>query len=188
MSDYQERDSQRGKLYKAERLVERGREFGTVEAVEAYLTRCFAQKWFRKHYPEVRYFRVHDGRRRTKAGGSGHLTISGGRCELWLPRWSRFERVVLHELAHGMTDIHEEHERVSGAWWAPHGWQYAKIFLDLVRHFMGAAAGESLRTSFRAHRVRYYPPRKGRKMTPAQRAAACERLARARQDKERRDA
>lgn len=176
---YRERDSQRSKLYRAESLAKiRGQEFPEVVDVEAYLTKCFSHRWFHRHYPEIRFFDVRDGRRRRAAGGRG----VGATCRLWLPRWARSEGVILHELAHGVADITCDYQNNDDM--APHGWQFAEIFLDLVRHFMGAAAGERLRKSFRANRVRYYPPKKGRKMTPEQRAAACERLAAARRDKE----
>ncbi len=184
---YRERDSQRAKVYRAEgKAGIKSKRFETVPEVEAYLKRCFSHKWFHNHYPEATKFRVRDGRRRRRAGGRGYTILGGGRCILTMPKWSRYELVILHELAHGLTDLARGYSRGydSGeAGWAPHGWQFCEIYLDIVRHFMGAAAGEKLRRSFREHRVRYYPPKKGRKMTPEQREAACERLADARAKK-----
>jgi putative metallohydrolase (TIGR04338 family) len=179
---YDGRDTQRAKVYRAENAAGRGKEFETVPEIEAYLTRCFSHRWFHRHYPEITEFRVRDGRRRRNAGGRGYMRVGGGVCQLTMPKWSRCELVVLHELAHGITDIVTDYRNAKGV--APHGWEFCEIFLDLVRHYMGAAAGERLRRSFRKHRVRYYPPRKGRKMTPEQREAACARLAAARAAKE----
>lgn len=167
-----ERDSQRAKLYTAERSIGRGVELPDLTDIAKYLDRSMAQQWYRRHYgADLTGYFLHDGRGCSAAAGG---LCWGRRANLTFPRWSRCERVVLHELAHSIT-----HSRY-GVEFAAHGWRFAAVFLDLVRHFMGAEAGERLRLAFRENRVRYAAPRKGRPMTPEQRSQAVERLAAAR--------
>lgn len=59
-----------------------------------------------------------------------------------------------------------------------HGREFCAIYLDVVRAMMGAAAYELLKGSFRKHKVRFTPKRV---LSPEQRAAARERLAKARE-------
>jgi putative metallohydrolase (TIGR04338 family) len=61
-----------------------------------------------------------------------------------LPRWGRSERVILHELAHHATP----------RYCAAHGPEYARTFLDLVRHFMGREVAQQLEEAFESHRVK----------------------------------
>ncbi|AXQ69237.1 hypothetical protein HOU02_gp488 [Caulobacter phage CcrBL9] len=86
-----------------------------------------------------------------------------------MPRWARCEHIVLHEVAHSLTI------RRHGYHVASHGWQYAAIYLDLVRFGMGVEAHRMLKESFKAHKVRW-TPKKTRTASPE----VLERLAKAR--------
>lgn len=144
------RDSQREKLYRAE--IEglkdfRGREFETIGEVEAYYRDLLRQVWFGRTFGRtVRAVKVYDGRGRRSACHRG--TING--CAMiCLPRWSRFEAVVLHELAHALVP--------SADCFAPHGREFAEKFLRLVRNRLGPDAECSLKAAFKKHHVKYKP-------------------------------
>ena len=88
-----------------------------------------------------------------------------------MPAWSRDEAIVLHELAHCFN------ARING--WVmvqSHGWEYCAIYLQLTLYVMGREAHDVLKAAFKANRVRFTAPRKGRKLTPEQREAAIARL------------
>jgi putative metallohydrolase (TIGR04338 family) len=80
------------------------------------------------------------------------------------------EMVLHHELAHAI--VARQCVPLQGKV-APHGWQWAQVYLALVGRFMGAEARGILRAEFKAAGVRYNPPRK---LSPEQRAALAERL------------
>jgi len=152
-----QRDTQRSKLYAAERAVpgfETDDRLETVADLEAYVSDICNSKWFRAHWPRIKRIAVHDGRRHRRAvaydsRGGGYWgdmvnTIS-------MPRWSRSRMIVLHEIAH-----------LCVPWMrAAHGWEFADAYLRLVRHFLGQLKHDQLRDAFRRHRVRYAPKRKG---------------------------
>jgi len=136
------RDTQRAKLYRAERSTAafQRRPFTTMVEVWAYLERIERDRWFRRHFGRWR-FRAHDGRgrRRGAANTTGWLT---------LPRFARHPQYILHEVAHCVAPAGCQHD-----------YRYAAVYLKLVRHFLGAEAHAELRAAFKANRVRYSPPR-----------------------------
>lgn len=56
--------------------------------------------------------------------------------------------VILHEIAHQGIDDDK----------APHGREFAKLFLGLVKRFLGPDAARALRAEYAANRVRYRTP------------------------------
>jgi putative metallohydrolase (TIGR04338 family) len=159
------RDSQRTRLYTAERVIRKqGRTFDSIEEIQAYVDRLTASAWWKRRYPERKITVV--------PKHHGAATAWSWRSRIEMPRWSWCEAVVLHEVAHIATD------RKYGSSAAAHGREYARTFLELVRHKMGKDAGADLKASFTEHRVKHSLPRKP--MSEEQRAAAAERLATAR--------
>jgi hypothetical protein len=164
------RDSQRGKAYKAERVLDDPKFSGplpTVQNIEAYVSLIGLKAPLRKRYGSAldlkRYpIRVGDGRgtRSAFAHGSHKITI---------PTWARSEWIVLHEVAHivhtrlysGWTNGSRAKELgdPNAAW---HGWQWASVYLDLVRFVKGKEAHDALKESFRKHKVRFRPKRAGK--------------------------
>lgn len=69
---------------------------------------------------------------------------------------------MLHELAHAIAQRGHHHDAL-----------WARVYLELVKFKMGAAAHDALREQFRVKKVRYKP---ARQMTEAQRLAAAQRL------------
>lgn len=164
-----ERDSQRSKLYKAEKVLESmSARLETVPEMDAFLKKVLSRAPIQARYGRViqREIVVRDGRRcRNALGGVNWIKM---------PRWSRTQYIVLHEAAHSIT------QRKFGLGVAAHGWQYAGVYLDLVRFGMGPAAGEALKASFKAHKVRFTEPRKRAPLSAEAKAALAARLQAAR--------
>ncbi|HEX2186984.1 MAG TPA: hypothetical protein VHN78_15925 [Chloroflexota bacterium] len=140
------RDGQRARLYRAEAAVPEGRRLPEVADVQRYVDRVVGSDWWQAKAPGWTQIQVKDGRGRRRAGSwTGEPVIS-------LPRKLRVERIVLHELAHQLTD------QIAGPAAAGHGWQYAAIYLALVRHFLGPAAAQALLEGYRAEGVRWTAP------------------------------
>lgn len=166
-----ERDSQRSKLYKAEGVLGKySKRLETVPQIERYVKKVSEKATIQRRYKRflTRNIIVRDGRGRLSAGGD----YSG----IWMPVWSRTEYLVLHELSHTLT------QRKYGQKVAGHGWQYAAIYLDLVRFALGVEAFESLKESFKKHKVRF-SEKKTRQITDEQRKVLIERMAKAREAK-----
>jgi putative metallohydrolase (TIGR04338 family) len=145
----QPRDSQRSKLYKAERIAEvDSKSYPDLSDCQNYILKCLKSKRLLKLYPFMNgvFVEVKDGR--------GCRNASGGRYSITLPRWARTEWVMLHELAHTIT-MRKYVKRV-----APHGREYAVVYLNLVRIFLGRESEKQLKLAFKTHRVKYRKPRK----------------------------
>jgi putative metallohydrolase (TIGR04338 family) len=163
------RDSQRQKIYDAEHASSPGKAFPTVEECQAYVDRVLKRKRLQRKYSVPRTIVVHPGHGRRIACAT---TIYGRRV-IKLPRWSRTELTILHEIAHHIADN-------DGRSWS-HNWKFAAVLLTLVREMMGAEAEQALRGQYRTRRVRYTEPRAKRELTGEQRVAAADRLAAARE-------
>lgn len=176
------RDTQRQKVYDAENRFRqahnpdawRADPCDRIEDIDEILRWCkrlSRYAWFEKAYPTaakaVLFLEIKDGR--------GTRTARGGRYHLSLPLWARTKAVILHELAHCVTEWEFSRPGYNPAW---HGWEFCKVLLKLSYHVFGPDGQKALRGEFRAGRVRYKTPRKP--MSEAQRAAAAARLAAAR--------
>lgn len=168
------RDSQRSKVYKAERegLKSFSKPVPTVEDVKN-----FTQKTFNKPYITRRYGRhTHrNGRTLIPAVADGRGTSNAyayGDWKISIPVWGRQEWVILHELAHILT-----HRKYNGR--IKHNWQFCAVYLDLVRGMMGAEAHKALKEAFRKHKVRF-KEKTTRVITDEQREILKARMAHAR--------
>ena len=145
------RDSQRAKLYKSERPLKRWHRplFKNRRAIQSYAKRILKHKWFRERWPHVASVNV----RKIRSDARAHGWYSGGGVvSIQIPktRWAMIEAVVLHEIAHGLTEY--EFGISKTAW---HGPEFAKIYVALVQHYMGREAARDLRRGYREHRVKY---------------------------------
>lgn len=136
------RDSQRSRLYAAERTLRAGRKFPSVEACQEYVDSVLASSSWMRRFPRVRAIRVTDGRGRRHAGAFVNS------AKIALPKWSRSRLIILHELAH--------HAAPRSA--PAHGPEFARIYLDLVLEFLGPVTAQKLADAFVVHRVRVSPP------------------------------
>jgi putative metallohydrolase (TIGR04338 family) len=164
-----QRDSQRSKVYRSERVL---RQFAnplpTITDIEKFITKEMSRKRIIDKYPDaVRSIVVADGRGRRRACAYGGRQIS-------MPKWSRNTHIVIHEVAHIISARHYGHQ-IAG-----HGWEYCSVYLDLVRHIMGVEAFETLKQSFKDHKVKFSEPKKRKPLSPEMRAALAERLKAAR--------
>lgn len=145
------RDNQKSRLYDAEgvgpaskaaaKYLHNGptvRSTGNVsiEACQSYLDHVLTAAWFQRRW----------GRRTVNIVHKVYGSATGGHGLIALPPWSRTESVILHELAHCLTD--------SGRW-ASHGPEFAGLLLTLVKHVQGAEAAKEQRAKFRQYKVRY---------------------------------
>jgi putative metallohydrolase (TIGR04338 family) len=153
------RDSQRSKLYSAETAVAaslkgRGMELpsaASVATVQEYVDRITQSAWWRDYGPKKRpHITVADGRGRSRAGSFNY------RARITVPRHSRVRRVILHELAHQVTDGRHGPDTHAG-----HGPEFAGYFLSLVRRFLGEEAALKLRLSYQDKGVKYVAAKKG---------------------------
>lgn len=161
------RDAQKARCYAAENAAFDGLKAPPLswDQTRAFVDRVFRSKWMEQRYPHaarrwrLNCIRLGKGREGTRAlAGPGGIT---------LPGWSRQPAIILHEIGHVLAPVASRHD---------HEW--AAIYLKLVSRFMGKENHDRLRSSFREHRVRYTPPRKGRTLTPEQRAELVARLQR----------
>lgn len=170
------RDSQRQKVYDAERILESySQRVETVPEIEAYLKYIWSLKRVRDAFPAGTNYgppRVKDGRRCRRA--------KGGASDITMPRWARTQYIVVHEVSHSIQ-VRTYGRRLDMAW---HGWQFCDIYLRLVLYVMGREAHDALKASFKAARVKFRQPRK-RELTPEQRQAAALRLWAAREERKR---
>lgn len=163
----EERDQQRSKVYKAEKVLDgKTKKLPTTHDMESYVRKIQSRAVLVKRFgwALTRNIAVKDGRGRRKAcGGSSYISM---------PLWSRTEWIVLHEVAHTVTI------RLFGFNVSAHGWQYANIYLQLVKSMLGPEMHDLLKESFKKHRVRTSPKQKREKkeVTPE----LLERLAKAR--------
>lgn len=189
------RDSQRSKLYEAERdafiNLEQGEyrddDLATISDIVTWLNKISATPWMRKHHSvaaDLTFFdydmfknshHIWVSSEVRVLHGYGARTARGGRSELKFPRWARSKPVVLHELAHLITTREYGYTAV-----AAHGREFCGTYLDLVGRFMGKDDRRALKQAMVARKVKSTPKRQGRTLSPAEREAAAQRFAAAR--------
>jgi putative metallohydrolase (TIGR04338 family) len=144
-----QRDSQRSRVYAAEtqvariidaRVVPDDRKFGDLESVQRYVDAVLALNWVRARWPDAAERAVSVRAR----AGAGKAHYEHATATIALPPfqagggWALRELVVLHELAHHVTD---ESQPV-------HGQGFVANLLVLVSELLGPEAEFLLRTTF----------------------------------------
>ncbi len=140
------RDSQRGKVYKAERMLWEFNQNGmSIEDVREFVNKIMDSNWLEGKYP-LAYAHgeviVKDGRGRRKAGGCFAF--------ITMPVWSRSKLVVLHELAHSITE-----RECKGYAIAAHGREFCSILISLTRRWMSKDVGRRLKVAYKMCRVKH---------------------------------
>ena len=139
----------------------------TTKQCKAYMEKVVKYEWFtaRWHISTPSYIlgnapNVGDGRARRKACWDASC------YEIKLPHWARTEAVILHEMAHWIVDkaTVPRSDGSVGFWvaqydkdHAPHGKEFASVFLELVRLQLGVEAVKALKASYKANRVKRDP-------------------------------
>ena len=144
----QQRDSQRMRVYRAQEAVAKGMHYPTIAECQGFADSVTGSRWWRDRDPyRGQKIAVADGRARKNAVSYNHY------FRIALPRHTRYQRVILHELAHQLTD---HRYGLDAAW---HGPEFAGVFLAMVYRFIGPENGQALRRKFRELGVRHIPTR-----------------------------
>jgi putative metallohydrolase (TIGR04338 family) len=144
------RDTQKQRLYAAENSVFGNTtgdsapplDFEDIAQIERYVDGLRITVWMREKYPAATRSKV-----RVLAGRGCNANALG----MTLATWGYRKWTVLHELAHTVTDrVHANDIDIAG-----HGREYARVYLALVRRFIGVDEYKKLRAAFKAHKVKY---------------------------------
>jgi len=147
------RDSQRSRVYRAERTVPPDKFFNDIEEVREYVDKIVSSRWWKNRYPWVKkVFVEHRTRGCNALGYAPSLFCTAGRISL--PRWAWNNITVLHELAHTVV--------IPRPTIASHGPEYCKTLLALVDRWGPSEGGKQLRAAFKQHRVKYIVRKNGR--------------------------
>lgn len=147
------RDFQRSRVYKAERadaFTAYSQEVGSIHDVRAYVDKITSSRWWRNRCP-VKSVQVWDGRGTRIAYGGLFCSGSKFGWGISLPRWARTHWVILHELAHVITEANGYYDDGHPA----HGREFCATFLELTRRWIGTDAAKALKQSFKDHKVKY---------------------------------
>jgi putative metallohydrolase (TIGR04338 family) len=150
------RDFQKSKVYVAETDAGLGQRILKVDEIQAWIDQITGTRWWRSRC-YIEKLRVFDGRGTRKAyGGYFGLWHSGKRgWGISMPRWSRYQLYILHELAHILID------QVRDTTVPHHGREFCRHLLALVGRWMGRDHVRLLRAAFRARGVKWHRKRTG---------------------------
>lgn len=171
------RDTQRKRLYLADDVLKPfAKPMPEVADIERFVRYVWGLERVRKSWPTAtgEVWRLPIVR-----PGAGCRSAFGSATGITMPRWSRKTDVVIHELAHCITDREWGSLQVPG-----HGWHFCQVYLRLVLLVMGREAHDAFKASMKTHKVRFTRPRtraKGPAMTTERRAQLVAQLAAARE-------
>jgi putative metallohydrolase (TIGR04338 family) len=126
---------QAGRLYAAEEMSGiKYSEALTLQECQKFVDKIISRKYVIEKYgiQAQRPIVVLDGRGRRKACA----TIYYGKRAIKLPKWARGKYVILHEVAHHLTNLDG------------HKPEFASCLLDLVRHFLGKESADALQGAY----------------------------------------
>ncbi len=139
-----ERDSQRKRVYDAERTFEEaygaGKTLSSIKECQDYANKALNCDYWRIRYPYIRNVKI----RRSK-GKHAMSTFFWGLIEL--PPHFFNELTILHELAHHVVPRPHAH----------HGPLWCAVYVDLVREFLDKELAANLVKAFQDGRVRFGP-------------------------------
>lgn len=129
------RDSRQSKVYRSEAPLHHGRNFTSVDEVQAFINDVTGARWFKSRWGSMSVPVI----ARTSGGSTGRYR---GRINLARDHWN--ELTALHELAHVLESSPDR---------AGHGAEWVACYLLLVKQVMGQATWQALRASFVANKV-----------------------------------
>lgn len=159
------KDMQKTRVYASEHFGQRsakwtkiltnGKKYSTgnvhIEACQQYVDWILGSAWFQRRWGTG--WRVDVVQ---KSGGSAYGGSRGHkRGRMTLPVFARSEPVILHELAHVLTN----HDQLI----AHHGPEFCGVYLELVRYAVGKEAAAQVRSQFQTRPL----VRFNRSMVPA---------------------
>ncbi len=131
-------DTQRQRVYAAERLVGEEPILASLVVVQAWIDNIVASDWWQKRFGQITKIIALDGRGRIN-GIAGRLTGHPEVGYVRLPKATRHRLYILHEMAHVAQP----------QWSACHGKEFCRVFMALVRRWMGRQTAHALRNAFR---------------------------------------
>lgn len=153
------RDSQKYRLYNAESEVSWGKRFRTVDEAQQYLERCCEHRWLLEKYRCEQLVKIGAPRLVAVPQRRRWATARASSWEIRIParaQWALDQLCLLHELAHllvrGMLRTPGDSPDMGPA----HGRGYCRLYLDLVRHYMGPEQARQLRAAFRRNGVKWH--------------------------------
>lgn len=135
-----EKDFQRSRLYASEDSICQGQSFTRIEEIREYAERVCSSEWVREYFPLYTPPKVY-------LSNFKNSYYYHGTHSIFLCPPHRYERIILHELAHSF--VPRPH--------AYHGRMFCAVYLDLVQHFMPDSIATSLKVSMREKGVRFSP-------------------------------
>jgi putative metallohydrolase (TIGR04338 family) len=145
-------DLQRQKVCDAERAIYEefaGERIDEVSDIGEYIKRLASHGWFKKRFGEHWYVRT--------VGGFGKSRCYRHEGCMGIPRWSRTEIAILHEVAHTL-----QHPRTQR-----HGREFCMIYMELVRLAVGKEVYKALKRRFQELKVEHTSIRKGEPISEA---------------------
>jgi hypothetical protein len=165
------RDSQRSKVYACDHALVDSPYSKTLTFQEAaaFIEKMNNSAYMMRKHHHGKQMRVTVLRGRN-AGHAGDSWTIGRFIKLGV--YGRCHAMAIHELAHHYAGLGHQHD-----------WRFAEVYLDMVRHFLGAEAAKFLREQYRRNRVKYTQPKPKRQLTDEQREVLRERMAALREAK-----
>lgn len=123
------------RLYAAENMsMKKTAEDMTLKECQEFVDKVLARSFVKRNYPWNKgRIMIYDGRRRRSAAA----TWRHGSYAILLPRWARNKYVMLHEIAHHLSDSDLGHD-----------YKFADCLLDLVRNVLGKDESLKLQAAF----------------------------------------
>lgn len=138
-----DRDNQRAKLMRAESAVSKKIEtkFDNIEDAQKFVDKVTNSAWTKKHYyPQQIHL--------TQSSKLKHISCENINGEVFTPAKGVSDIQILHALSHQYADNVYGLKEL-------HGWRFAKVYLAMIRHFMGRPAFDLMRKSFDKKGVQY---------------------------------
>ena len=153
------------RVYRATKELPYGRRFSTISEIESYINNIISTSWWKDNIfryvcegdlanlTSVRKMMIEDfyikivinNRKRRKnivARGARTGLFSG---EIILPKGYEYKKIILHEICHVILPDYL----------SPHGVEYAKIFLSIIKRFMGNENEELLKKAYEKNKVKF---------------------------------
>lgn len=136
---------QQDELYDAEETIDRGRRFGSLDEVQAWVDALRDERWWQVRYWMVARVEVGPGRRGAGSVGWFERDKNAGRMEMSPAHLS--ELFCLHELAHVLAAARDGSDS--------HDPTFARTYCELVYWVMGSLAWQRLATAFATYGIDY---------------------------------
>lgn len=155
--------------------------FASHAEMTAWVNNLTGSAWFQKAFPHVKRIQVR--KRRGVMGATGNYDPLWKRGTINIPDspWGLRKWIVCHELGHAVTPLYNFDHGRRTAIAAGHGREWRNNYIKLVQHALGVDAAKRLKQAFKEAKLPTGEKRAKRVLTPEQRAALVERLAKARE-------